>query len=244
MPNTFAIGDIHGGLRALEQVLAAAPVAEGDRLIFLGDYVDGWSQSAQTIDYLMQLNTNYDCIFLKGNHDAWCEEWLVGYPPDPNWMAHNGGLTIKSYNNYSRAQLQQHVIFFQQMKLYYIDEKNRLFVHAGFTSMHGPEKERDDTSFYWDRSLWEVALATNNCEPQDSKFYPQRLLLFDEIFIGHTPTINYDSDKPIHVSNLWNIDTGAAFYGKLTVMDVDSKQYWQSDTVRDLYPGEKGRNAR
>jgi serine/threonine protein phosphatase 1 len=244
MPTTFAIGDIHGGLRALEQVLNIVPVSEEDLLIFLGDYVDGWSQSAQTIDYLIHLSTINNCVFIKGNHDVWCENWLGGQAPDPNWMAHNGGLTIKSYHNYSKTQMQEHAAFFQQMKLYYVDNKNRLFIHAGFTSMHGPEKERDPSDFYWDRSLWEVALATDNCVPKLSKHYPKRLLLYDEIFIGHTPTINYDTDKPIHASNLWNIDTGAAFYGKLTVMDVESKNYWQSDTVRDLYPGETGRNAR
>lgn len=244
MPTTFAIGDIHGGLKALKQLLDIVQISAEDRMIFLGDYVDGWSQSAQTIDYLIQLSTTNNCIFIKGNHDVWCEKWLLGEAPDPNWIAHNGTLTKKSYHHHSKSQLREHAAFFQQMKLYYIDEKNRLFVHAGFTSMHGPEKERDKTNFYWDRSLWEVALVTDGCIPKESKFYPKRLLLFDEIFIGHTPTINYDTDKPIQASNLWNIDTGAAFYGKLTMMDVDSKKYWQSDTVRDLYPGETGRNAR
>ena len=41
---TFVIGDIHGGLRALTQVLDRAQVTLNDQLIFLGDYVDGWSE--------------------------------------------------------------------------------------------------------------------------------------------------------------------------------------------------------
>jgi serine/threonine protein phosphatase 1 len=41
MHNTFVIGDIHGGLAALKQVLERAPVKPADTLIFLGDYVDG-----------------------------------------------------------------------------------------------------------------------------------------------------------------------------------------------------------
>jgi serine/threonine protein phosphatase 1 len=31
--------------------------------------------------------------------------------------------------------------------------------------------------------------------------------------------------------NVWSIDNGAAFTGKLTVMDVDTKEFWQSDAV-------------
>jgi serine/threonine protein phosphatase 1 len=51
---TLVIGDIHGGLRALHQIMERAKVTE-DSLIFL-DYVDGWSQSPQVLDYLIELN--------------------------------------------------------------------------------------------------------------------------------------------------------------------------------------------
>jgi len=43
-------------------------------------------------------------------------------------------------------------------------------------------------------------------------------------------------------ANVWNIDTGAAFKGRLSIMDIHTKQFWQSDRLTDLYPGEKGRN--
>ena len=55
MTRTLAIGDIHGGLRALEQILERAKVTQDDLLIFLGDYVDGWSESAQTVSFLIEL---------------------------------------------------------------------------------------------------------------------------------------------------------------------------------------------
>jgi len=62
------------------------------------------------------------------------------------------------------------------------------------------------------------------------------------IYIGHTPTQRYGTDIPLHGANLWNLDTKAAFKGKLTAMDVDSKEYSQSEHVYLLYPKEKGRN--
>ena len=42
MSRTLVVGDIHGGLKALEQALERANVTDKDKLIFLGDYVDGW----------------------------------------------------------------------------------------------------------------------------------------------------------------------------------------------------------
>lgn len=41
--------------------------------------------------------------------------------------------------------------------------------------------------------------------------------------------------------NVWNLDTGSGFSGKLTIMDIDTKEFWQSDFVRELYPNENGR---
>jgi serine/threonine protein phosphatase 1 len=44
------------------------------------------------------------------------------------------------------------------------------------------------------------------------------------------------------MANVWNVDTGAAFKGPLTIMDIDSKAFWQSENLDTLYPNEKGRN--
>ncbi len=242
MPRTFAIGDIHGALKALEQLIIKINPRQGDRLIFLGDYVDGWSQSAGVIDYLIELDKANDCIFIKGNHDAWCEAWLAGEEADTEWLIHGGLATVESYSGMPAEQKTLHLEFFSRMRNYYMDEDNRLFVHAGFSSMHGPSKEHYDSNFFWDRTLWEMALATDKKMKKSSKWYPKRLLLFPEIYIGHTPTTNYDTEIPIQACNVWNIDTGAGFTGRLSAINIETKEYYQGDIVQQLYPNEKGRN--
>lgn len=242
MSRTLVIGDIHGGLKALQQVFERAAVSSNDTLIFLGDYVDGWSQSAQVMDYVMALSQQQACVFIKGNHDVWCEEWLATDAANSTWLIHGGRETVDSYAAASDAVKNAHLQFFENMPYYYIDAQNRLFIHAGFTSMHGPQKEFHSSNFSWDRTLWEMALTMDKGIKKDSILFPKRLKLFEEIYIGHTPTLYYDVDIPMQGCNVWNIDTGAAFTGKLSVMDIDSKQFWQSDVVKDLYPGERGRN--
>jgi serine/threonine protein phosphatase 1 len=242
MNRTLVTGDIHGGLRALQQVLQRASVTEADTLIFLGDYVDGWSESAQTIDYVIGLSKKQPCIFIKGNHDVWCEEWLRSGASNSTWLFHGGEETVNSYDNTTAAQRSAQLHFLATMPYYFIDQQNRLFIHAGFTSMHGPQKEFHSSNFSWDRTLWEMAITMDKSIRQDSLLFPKRLKLFTEIFIGHTPTLYYDVAIPMHGANVWNIDTGAAFTGRLSVMDIDTKQYWQSDVLPDLYPGETGRN--
>ncbi|MBN8688729.1 MAG: serine/threonine protein phosphatase [Chitinophagales bacterium] len=242
MKRTLVIGDIHGGLRALKQVMERAAVTSEDNLIFLGDLVDGWSESAQVVDFVMECNLQQDCIFIKGNHDEWCEEWLRTGSADSRWLPHGGMETIRSYDGYSKEVKHRHLLFIERMNYFETDEKNRLFIHAGFTSMHGPSAEFHSSNFSWDRTLWEMALTLDKSIPLDSPYYPKRLRLFREIYIGHTPTFYYDRDTPMNGANVWNLDTGAAFKGKLSIMDIDTKEYWQSDRVTDLYPGEQGRN--
>ncbi len=239
---TLVIGDIHGGFKALLQVLERAKVTSKDTLIFLGDYVDGWSESAQLIQYLIELNQKQKCIFIKGNHDVWCHEWLLDFDNDnPVWYRNGGKETIESYIN-SEYIIEEHVAFFKELKNYYVDSKNRLFIHAGFSSMKGPENEVYLTNYRWDRTLWEMAIVMDKRVKKKSTLYPNRLKLYSEIYIGHTPTLYYDSDIPMQGINVWNIDTGAAFTGKLSIMDIDTKQFWQSDSLPSLYPTERGRN--
>lgn len=238
----LVIGDIHGGLRALEQLVERAKITSDDKLVFLGDYVDGWSESAQVIDYLIRLKEENDCVFIKGNHDVWCEDWLREDLSHPVWLAHGGQETVESYQGYSIETKKAHLDFFEAMDLFHIDDANRLFVHAGFTSMHGVSREYDIRGFYFDRTLWEMALTMDKRMPKTSEKYPHRLRHYKEIYIGHTPTLHYHKYEPMNAANVWNIDTGAAFTGKLSAMDIDTKEVFQSDSVNYLYPNERGRN--
>lgn len=242
MSRKLVIGDIHGGLRALEQVLDRAGVTSEDHLIFLGDYVDGWSESAQLISFLMEFEKTHNCEFIYGNHDAWCHDWLRTGQKNSTWLQHGGKSTIESYQKVPVEEWSEHLAFFDRMQNYIVDEENRLFVHAGFSSMHGPEKEVYSTNFSWDRTLWELALAVHGTVQKNDKVFPKRLKLFREIFIGHTPTINWDVTEPWKRCNVWNLDTGAAFTGKLSLLDADSGDFWQSDSLLELYRGELGRN--
>lgn len=245
MSRTLVIGDIHGGLRALHQIIERADVSKEDTLIFLGDYVDGWSQSPQVIDFLLDLNQKQNCIFIRGNHDELLLDWLKGNTKEidePMWFKHGGEATVKAYSSVSDAKKKAHIEFLESLQNYYLDDQNRLFVHAGFTNMNGVKYEYFPKLFYWDRTLWETALALNENLDSDSLLYPRRLNLYSEIYIGHTPVTRIGEVVPIQKACVWNVDTGAAFLGPLTIMNVDSKQFWQSEPLPHLYPTEKGRN--
>lgn len=242
MSRTLAIGDLHGGLKALIQVLERIDLSPKDTLIFLGDYVDGWSDSANTVSYLIELGKQNSCIFIRGNHDDLAHKWLETGEMNEKWLEHGGQSSLNAYRNFTDEDKEKHKQFFREMVNYYKDNKDRLFVHAGFTNLHGPEFEYHETGFYWDRTLWEMALSMNgNLKPNDA-FYPKRLRHFSEIYIGHTPVTRIGKTTPVKKANIWNVDTGAAFKGPISAIDVDTKEVYQSDPVYTLYPDEQGRN--
>ena len=245
MHRQLVIGDIHGGLKALRQVLERAKVTENDTLIFLGDYVDGWSESPQVLDYLMELDSTNKCIFIRGNHDELLLDWFTGNKAEiveEMWFKHGGEATVLAYAFVSEERKQIHIEFLKSLQDYYLDKENRLFIHAGFTNMNGIQHEYFPKLFYWDRTLWEAALSFDETIPKGSPYYPRRFSLYNEIYIGHTPVTRIGETVPVQKACVWNVDTGAAFKGRLTVMDVDSKEFWQSEPLNELYPDEKGRN--
>jgi serine/threonine protein phosphatase 1 len=242
---TLVIGDIHGGLRALQQLFQLAQITTTDTLIFLGDYVDGWSESPEVLNFLIKLKKTHQCVFIRGNHDELLLDWLqdnnkkIDYDM---WFKHGGEATVLSYQSVSSLVKEKHIDFLKSLENYYLDQQNRLFIHAGFTNMNGVKFEYFPKLFYWDRTLWETALALDENIKSDHLTYPKRFMLYEEIYIGHTPVTRIGLTVPVKKSIIWNVDTGAAFKGPLTIMDIKTKQFWQSDPLHILYPDENGRN--
>jgi serine/threonine protein phosphatase 1 len=259
MGRKFVCGDIHGANRALVQVLERSGFDfENDTLIQLGDVADGWPEVAQCVDTLLRIK---NLISIKGNHDEWFLEWLTRGEHPCSWLQGGEG-TLRSYcervdkpfwtkmGGYV-SQLTvfdiplAHKDFWLNQQLYVIDEDMNLFVHGGFNRHHTLEENKKGFPeiFYWDRDLWLAALSYESSE----KKYPFKTKdKFKEIFIGHTPTINWREGSvpisvPMHAANIWNMDTGGGFKGKISMMDIDTKEIFQSDFAHELYVGERGR---
>lgn len=239
---TLVVGDIHAGLRALKQVLEKVQPDAEDTFIFLGDYVDGWSEAAETVSFLMEFSNQYSCIFLRGNHDELTYDFLTEGPKNKTWLAHGGTATFESYQQLDEVETAQQLSFYEGLHNFYIDDQNRLYLHAGFTNQHGPQYEHYPNIVYWDRTLWEMVCSMDPSVAPTSSKYPKRLRLFHEIYIGHTPVTRIGHTRPVNFANVWNVDTGAAFKGPLSIIDAATKEVWQSDPVWTLYPDEKGRN--
>jgi serine/threonine protein phosphatase 1 len=229
---TLVTADIHGGYRALKQCLERCGFDyKKDRLIQLGDVCDGWPETKECFEGLLKIDNRIDII---GNHCFWLLKWILYGDKPYIWTSQGGQATIDSYGNPFNIP-ESHINLLKNACPYYVTD-NKLFVHGGYI----PEKNLSETGQH--TLMWDRDLAFCVCQG-----WIDERIKFDEVYIGHTTTESYTSrdgmpiTKPIHSDKIWLMDTGAGWSGKLTIMDIETKEYWQSDFVKDLYPEEKGR---
>lgn len=249
---TFVMGDIHGAYKALKQCLERSNFDyEKDTLIQLGDICDGWNE---VYDCVEELSTIKNLILITGNHDTWFIEWLRTGNHSVRWLQGGDGTLISYCTKLGKEYFPKmsgyitnllpidlplsHKKFFDEQKLYYVDFKNRMFVHGGFNRLDYVDylEHINPMDFYWNREMWNEALSCSKGVKLKTANE------FNEVFIGHTSTTFWKTDKPMNSGGVWNLDTGASWSGKLTIMDVNTKEYWQSDNVRELYNNLNGRN--
>jgi len=237
----FVIGDIHGSNKALLQVLEKSGFdKESDLLISLGDIADGWNEVSECVDTLLSIK---NLVAIRGNHDVWCYDWFEYGRTPLIWTQQGGQATLDSYVRTGKMTEDSHKAFWKNQIDYHIDDDNRLFIHGGWDYMEGFPRGAElpvnagsiAKECHWDRSLLEGARSAFGDKNRPGKF--KALEQFKEIYIGHTAM----NGEPKQFGNLWNLDTGAGWNGQLTIMDIDSKEFWQSDFTTVLHPGEKGR---
>lgn len=256
---TLVCGDLHGNYKGFKQALERCNFDnEKDTLISIGDVVDGHSESYEVVEELLKIK---NLITVKGNHDDWFYDWIITGLNPTNWRQGQNATALSyirqnpDHSHITEANLytiphllkpknipQDHQEFFKNQLPYYIDDENRLFIHGGF-NRHLELEEQEEFVFWWDRDLWKAALSYESMSRGMLENKPKFKMKgdFQEVFIGHTQTQFWDEDTPMNAANIWNVDTGGGWFGYITIMDIDTKEFWQSDDARSLYPEFKGR---
>ncbi len=202
MQRTYAIGDIHGCLDKLQDLikrcqLDADAEKQTAKFVFLGDYIDRGPDSHGVVEFLINLQSQQPdlTICLAGNH----EELALGahYAGQYEiWLRNGGDETLRSYGIESAADLPPHHIAWFNSLLDRHDDGRRLFVHAGIDPWR-PLDQQHSQDLRWIR------------EPflSDDRDYG-RLVVH-----GHTPL---RTGLPDQRHNRLNLDTGAVFGNALT----------------------------
>jgi len=219
------MGDVHGQYEKMHRVLLECSYKAGeDRLILLGDYVDRGPESCEVVQEVMKLVRN-GAIAIYGNHEDLMVRALTGGLSGKRksldveqWYANGGEITLSSYKTESRL-LQEHLAFFATLPYWY-EQEGFLFVHAGIRPDISIDKQALQ-DLIWIRE--EYILGYKGRQPIVSGHTPTQYLKRYELF----PDIE-DASKPVIRNRKYFLDTGVAWGGPLTVMDLITEEYWQA----------------
>ena len=219
---TYAVGDVHGRLDLLEQLVARCLADAGDRgcaapsFVLLGDYVDRGPDSAGVIAFLQKLAVEHHVVALVGNHDAMMVESILGDDDGQDWAANGMTSTAISYGHgalvaepmsadekrarivkalRSDRQVVDDALWLAGLPLVHQDE-HRIFVHAGLRPGVALAEQR----------LFDLLWIR---EP----FLRSRRSFGKLVVHGHTRTRD---DQPEVRRNRVGLDTGAYASGVLT----------------------------
>ncbi len=211
---TLAIGDIHGHLAALVNLLRFVELQPEDRIIFLGDYVDKGPDVKGVIELLRELAQNRNAVFLLGNHD----EMMIDAYRDPLkvavWECLGGNAPLASYGEGPLAEVMEkvpasHRSFLEETCLNYLETPEYIFVHGGIRPEMNPAEEEKE------RLLWTtLALAAPH-------------------YSGRTVVCGHSSQRSGRIADLGHticIDTAITHAGWLSCLALGSFEYWQVKT--------------
>lgn len=211
---TYAIGDIHGRLDLLEDLLGlveADAEAQGARakIVFTGDYLDRGADSFGVVERLIRGPRRPGDVFvcLRGNHDDLFNRAVTEGTGLPDWAWQLFWHTIRSYGLERgasgdwrpNAAMRRHAAFLAALPLTH-DDGTHLFVHAGIRpGVALADQLEHDLIWIRDEFL----------------HYPGALPRL--VVHGHTIM----GDRPVVTANRISIDTGAFRSGRLTAAVLD-----------------------
>lgn len=204
--STYIIPDTHGCLVTLKYLLEdKLAVNQGDKLYFLGDFIDRGPLSAQLVDYLLSLkDKGFSINSIKGNHEQMLLDSMVNKIDYKNWILNTGYLTIKSYRSilgevfeFPNDVPDRHMYFYKNLP-HYFEVGNYLLVHGGI-NYAAKEPLSDTKAMLWNRP---------ESVPQD--FMPGKTIIH-----GHTPTPLNEIKEAIQNpdNRLIPLDAGCVYAG-------------------------------
>ncbi len=207
----YAIGDVHGCLASLQNLLEKIELDRASRaekkstLVFLGDLIDRGPSSREVLEFLMAYKPDWtNVVFLMGNHEEVMIEVLDGdISAMRSWFEFGGKACARSYgvDNFGqlhinpdhimmalqRSVLKDHIRFISGFRDAF-SFGDYLFVHAGIRPK----------------------IAIKDQSPHDMRWIRSRFLEYKKphpVMVVHGHTV-VDDGPELHTNRI-AIDTGA-----------------------------------
>jgi Calcineurin-like phosphoesterase len=195
---TVIVGDVHGCIDELRELLKVAEVGPEDRIISVGDLVRKGPDSASVLAWAME-TPNLRCVL--GNHEErLLSRWMAGMKPDKgstDWE------TCKRLgDSYNQA-----MDFVRTWPLY-LEEDGFLVVHAGL------DPRIPSVRLQSPHDLMTIRIPDGMRQPWYESYAGDDLVVF-----GH-----WAGNEPVIRPKTIGLDTGCVYGGKLTALILPERR--------------------
>ena len=127
---SIIIGDVHGCLDELKNLLRKINYSKDDTIYFIGDLIDKGPYSVETVQYVRNLQLETNVVLLLGNHE---EKFLRYYHKVKlNPLEAQNSTKADLFNLYIEKFSPEDIEFLMNSYYYYsIPELSLLLIHAG-----------------------------------------------------------------------------------------------------------------
>ncbi len=218
---TIFVGDVHGCLDELDELVRTLSLTSSDRLVFVGDLID---RGPDPVGVVRRVRENgWDSVL--GNHEERALRWLKNeslvkagrpnnmFPPSPLRAAEWRRLSPKDVGWLWKLPLT-------------IRSKGWTVVHAGFEPSHGVSEQEADKMLHVrfthkDTGQYVPMDPEKMEQPPDTMFWAEMWRGPENVVYGHSVFSAARFDVGPTGSTCVGIDTGCVYGGALTAAVLD-----------------------
>jgi hypothetical protein len=226
------IGDVHGCLPELQELINTIFLKTDDRLYFIGDLIDRGPDSAGVVSYVRRLAETMNVVLILGNHEEKFLRYL--HHKKNNDPALKQMKDTEQFRQLSDQLVHEDIQFLQTAYLnYHISETNICLLHGGIP---GTNKVDLSVSYLYDIHLFksvkgtELILKTRfldesgnfvsfDKENERSVFWAETYDgRYGKVIFGHHAVL---SENPQEYPHAVNIDTACVYGGWLNACLIE-----------------------
>ena len=215
---TIIIGDIHGCIEELKELITLVNYKLEDKLILLGDYIDRGPSSLKVLEYIKELKNNSNNVYLLlGNHDYRFINDNIMFIDNIAWILTGKYKTLKDIGD----REEEYKKWLKKNTIKYYEDDDFQCAHASIKN----EKIKNNSLYTLIYDHFSSKANTysgrltivGHSSMKEPRYYPGEGKKIE--------FLKYDLEYVLPKKGIIHLDTGCVYGNKLTAMIIQDNKF-------------------